>query len=327
MESVILPKPSKPWIPSTFTSAPADSWTAILTHLLHAGDLPLGQQQAGDPATTRMFSCTASGSVIADSPEPTAGYSAYGQRFGALASLLGFNGEYLDPKSGWYLLGRGHRAYNPALMRFQAPDTLSPFDEGDINRYAYCQGNPITFTDPTGRASRGIAEKGERGLAQRGERGVELTPEQLWLIANRPSLDWVGIMMESINLVLSYAVAAIMVVSAIFTAGVTAPMAAMAVANAALQTVSFVGSLVYQTSGYTNEAAMEVTKYANYVGTPLSIIDIALSVKGPKANTSPTPPNVTNPAIQDRTPRTSVSSNINDGANSPNDIRRGSAGE
>ncbi|MCH7418482.1 RHS repeat-associated core domain-containing protein, partial [Pseudomonas mosselii] len=298
------------------------------THLLHAEDLPLGQQQAGDPTATRMFSCTASGSVIADSLESTArypGYSAYGLRFGALASLLGFNGEYLDPVSGWYLLGRGHRAYNPALMRFQGPDALSPFGDGGINRYAYCQGNPITFSDPTGRASRGLAERGERGLAQRGERGIELTAEQQWIIANQPKLDWFGIMMESVNLVLSYVVAAFMVVSAVLSLGATAPMAAMAVANAGLQTVSFVGSLVYQLSGYTNEAAMQVAKWSNYVGTPLSIMDMALSAKGPKTKTPsswadniPLNPDFKIPRVQQ--------SGKNGNLPNASGIRRGSAG-
>lgn len=67
--------------------------------------------------------------------------------------LPGFNGERCDPVSGSYHLGNGYRAYNPVLMRFNCPDSLSPFGEGGINPYAYCAGDPVNFTDPTGHMS------------------------------------------------------------------------------------------------------------------------------------------------------------------------------
>ena len=132
-------------------------------------------------------------------------------------------------------------------------------------------------------------------------------------------------MMESINLVLSYVVAAVMVVSAVITLGATAPVAVMAVANAALQTVSFVGSMVYQASGYTNETAMQVTKWANYVGTPLSIIDIALSGRGqtkPKTSRVDTGANHGDITI----PRAKPPGNFDSNMRNPAYIRRGSAG-
>ncbi|MEQ4224354.1 MULTISPECIES: RHS repeat-associated core domain-containing protein [Pseudomonas syringae group] len=66
------------------------------------------------------------------------------------ASLMGFNGERCDPVTGHYLLGNGYRAFNPVLMRFNSPDSLSPFEEGGLNAYAYCQGDPVNFSDPTG---------------------------------------------------------------------------------------------------------------------------------------------------------------------------------
>lgn len=47
-------------------------------------------------------------------------YSAYGQP-GAeeeVTTLLAFNGEVREAICGWYLLGRGYRVYNPALLRF-----------------------------------------------------------------------------------------------------------------------------------------------------------------------------------------------------------------
>lgn len=79
-------------------------------------------------------------------------YTAYGhpRAESGLSSLLGFNGERRDPVTGHYLLGNGHRAYNPVLMRFNSPDRLSPFGQGGLNSYAYCLGDPVNFSDPTG---------------------------------------------------------------------------------------------------------------------------------------------------------------------------------
>ncbi|WP_346829706.1 RHS repeat-associated core domain-containing protein [Pseudomonas abietaniphila] len=78
-------------------------------------------------------------------------YTAYGHRDIApqTASHLGFNGERCEDAGG-YLLGAGYRAYNPVLMRFHSPDSLSPFDAGGWNSYAYCVGDPVNFVDPTG---------------------------------------------------------------------------------------------------------------------------------------------------------------------------------
>ncbi|WP_459203166.1 RHS repeat-associated core domain-containing protein, partial [Pseudomonas fragariae (ex Marin et al. 2024)] len=62
----------------------------------------------------------------------------------------GFNGERADPVTGHYLLGNGYRAFNPVLMRFNRPDSLSPFGRGGLNAYAYCQGDPVNRSDPGG---------------------------------------------------------------------------------------------------------------------------------------------------------------------------------
>jgi len=65
----------------------------------------------------------------------------------------GFNGEQIDPVTGRYLLGNGYRAYNPVLMRFNSPDSLSPFGKGGLNAYAYCVGDPVNRSDPSGHLS------------------------------------------------------------------------------------------------------------------------------------------------------------------------------
>ena len=88
-------------------------------------------------------------------PQPIA-YTPYGHRpaENGLLSLLGFNGERLDPVTGCYLLGNGYRAFNPVLMRFNSPDSWSPFGKGGLNGYAYCSGDPINQSDQTGHAAR-----------------------------------------------------------------------------------------------------------------------------------------------------------------------------
>ncbi|VVQ06942.1 hypothetical protein PS918_04787 [Pseudomonas fluorescens] len=79
-------------------------------------------------------------------------YSAFGHRSpeSGLISLLGFTGERRDGMTGHYLLGKGYRAFNSVLNRFNSPDDLSPFEMGGINAYAYCGGDPVNFVDPSG---------------------------------------------------------------------------------------------------------------------------------------------------------------------------------
>lgn len=62
----------------------------------------------------------------------------------------GFNGERQDPVNQTFHLGNGYRSFSPLLMRFSCPDDLSPFGEGGINCYAYCEADPVNHTDPSG---------------------------------------------------------------------------------------------------------------------------------------------------------------------------------
>lgn len=79
-------------------------------------------------------------------------YTAYGHSVGGVATSLGLNGEWRIGVLQGYGLGNGHRYYRPALMRFLSPDALSPFGRGGVNTYAYCQGDPVNRSDPTGGA-------------------------------------------------------------------------------------------------------------------------------------------------------------------------------
>ena len=79
-------------------------------------------------------------------------YNVYGHRpsESGLSSLLGFNGERADSMTGHYLLGNGYRAFNPVLMRFNSPDSWSPFGRGGINSYGYAGGDSVNRVDPSG---------------------------------------------------------------------------------------------------------------------------------------------------------------------------------
>ena len=124
--------------------------------IMQHDDQLLAQQQRQDGgAKTTLLATDQQRSVLneLDAIPPRAfAYTPYGHRSpeGGLHSLLGFNGERPDPMTGCYLLGNGYRAFNPVLMRFNSPDSLSPFGKGGLNAYVYCVGDPVNRLDPTG---------------------------------------------------------------------------------------------------------------------------------------------------------------------------------
>jgi len=83
-------------------------------------------------------------------------FSAYGHDpvQAVVRAQLGFNGVIRELLTGCYLLGNGHRAFSPTLMRFHSPDGLSPFAAGGINAYGYCGGDPVNHVDPDGRMTK-----------------------------------------------------------------------------------------------------------------------------------------------------------------------------
>jgi len=80
----------------------------------------------------------------------TTSYTPFGLKPRSHGTSLGFNGALLEQRLECYLLGNGYRAYMPQLMRFNSPDSLSPFGRGGLNAYAYCYGDPINRTDSSG---------------------------------------------------------------------------------------------------------------------------------------------------------------------------------
>jgi RHS repeat-associated protein len=98
-------------------------------------------------------------------------YGAYGESTGKSGQAqTAYAGEAREADTGWYMLGA--RPYNPTLRRFIGPDRASPFDRGDVNRYAYCGGDPVNRIDPSGHswlgwlgASQGLNGSGGAALS------------------------------------------------------------------------------------------------------------------------------------------------------------------
>ncbi|MCW8274698.1 RHS repeat-associated core domain-containing protein [Pseudomonas sp. PCH199] len=138
--------------------------------IMQHGDRLLAQQQRlGDTVEADLLVTDQQRSVlytVSQSTRPPIKYSPYGYRSAesGLTSLLGFNGERQDAITGRYLLGNGHRAFNLVLMRFNSPDHLSPFDEGGVNAYSYCSGDPVNRSDPSGESWFSMTTKKLHGL-------------------------------------------------------------------------------------------------------------------------------------------------------------------
>ncbi|WP_109514382.1 RHS repeat-associated core domain-containing protein [Pseudomonas ovata] len=159
---------------------------ALQTSWLQTPDLLLAQRRvAADQDESLLLATNAPGSVIhalSAGQQHGFAYLPYGMRHPDSGSLPlpGFNGERLDPVTGHYLLGNGYRAFNPVLMRFNSPDSLSPFGEGGVNAYAYCAGDPVNRVDPTGHAGLFSSIKAALGLSAHRSNNVMLTKLKIY---------------------------------------------------------------------------------------------------------------------------------------------------
>lgn len=77
-------------------------------------------------------------------------YTSFGHAANLQSGSVGFTGQVKEPGTAQYMLGNGYRGYSPTLMRFTAPDEISPFGKGGLNSYGYCHAQPITLSDPSG---------------------------------------------------------------------------------------------------------------------------------------------------------------------------------
>ncbi|VVO05124.1 RHS repeat-associated core domain-containing protein [Pseudomonas fluorescens] len=139
----------------------------------HDDQLLAQQQSRSGKLDTTLLATDQQRSILnaldATQPHPLA-YTPYGHRplGNGLLSLLGFNGERPDPVTGHYHLGNGYRQFNPVLMRFNSPDSWSPFGKGGLNAYGYCNGDPRNRMDPSGHWSfKGILQSIGRNLRLR----------------------------------------------------------------------------------------------------------------------------------------------------------------
>ena len=126
--------------------------------MLQSSFAPLAEQRVGAIDNTVLIATNSASSIVhAAGATP---YAPYGH-FDLIChgSVLGFNGQARDPVTHSDLLGNGKRVFSPSLMRFNSPDNLSPFGLGGVNAYAYCGGDPINYTDPTGNIKYNIALK------------------------------------------------------------------------------------------------------------------------------------------------------------------------
>ena len=126
---------------------------AVLAQRVHRGDTQTTGLLVGDQNRSTL-------SILNPGQPESMAYTPYGQspHVSDIHKVLGFNGERQDPLTGYYLLGNGYRAFNPVLMRFNSLDSWSPFGEGGINAYAYCEGEPVNRVDPTGHAFKFIKQ-------------------------------------------------------------------------------------------------------------------------------------------------------------------------
>jgi len=116
------------------------------------------QVRTGENAGVWLSGSEANGSVLsvdnanADTKHYDITYSPYGETPSdqKTPSAIGYTGQRKSDLLDGYHLGNGYRLYQPSLRRFTSPDSMSPFGAGGINAYAYCAGDPINNTDPTG---------------------------------------------------------------------------------------------------------------------------------------------------------------------------------
>ncbi|WP_448197359.1 RHS repeat-associated core domain-containing protein [Pseudomonas putida] len=123
--------------------------------ILRNDDMPLAEVQTGETVGTGLLATDDKGSVLnVQDTEDLEGhnFSAYGHdpNLPSMRITLGFNGEAYVPGAASYLLGLGYRSYSPRLRRFLAADSWSPFGQGGLNAYCYCEGDPVNFIDSSG---------------------------------------------------------------------------------------------------------------------------------------------------------------------------------
>ncbi|WP_423815550.1 RHS repeat-associated core domain-containing protein [Pseudomonas putida] len=143
--------------------------------ILRSADVPLAEQQTDNTRNTGLLATDDKRSVLqvsGDQGKQSHAYTAYGYdpTLPSAMTVLAFNGEPIHSGITGAFLGNGYRCYPSALMRFNSPDSWSPFAAGGLNPYCYSLGDPVNRVDPTGHVSFPMLVKAIirfRGLRQR----------------------------------------------------------------------------------------------------------------------------------------------------------------
>ncbi|RPI74433.1 MAG: hypothetical protein EHM45_19085, partial [Desulfobacteraceae bacterium] len=127
----------------------------VVTKFIFAGNLRLVMVKNGNPV---YFHKDHLGSTVAQTDQSGAALEAAEYRpFGTLRSHTGndqsnykFTDQEFDPETGLY--NYNARLYDPMIGRFISPDTVVPgiLNPQSLNRYSYCDNNPLIYTDPDG---------------------------------------------------------------------------------------------------------------------------------------------------------------------------------
>jgi len=91
-----------------------------------------------------------SGQIVQHYEYATFGQSSYQNNTSAYQVSNRYTGQICDDETGLYYYGA--RYYDPQLGRFIQPDTAVPATTAPqtLNRYSYCDNNPLKYVDPTG---------------------------------------------------------------------------------------------------------------------------------------------------------------------------------
>ena len=128
---------------------------ATIARYVHDGASPISQSRGG---STSVFLTDGQGSVrlitdAAGNITDSFDYDAFGEllvRNGSTTNSYLYNGQQLDPGTGWYYLRA--RYYDPHAGRFHAidPAAASVLQPSTLHSYAYARNDPVNFADPSG---------------------------------------------------------------------------------------------------------------------------------------------------------------------------------
>ena len=134
--------------------------------------------------------------AAAGAPAGTYGYDAFGtlvSQTGDVDNSILYAGYQYDFETGLYYLNA--RYYDSTTGRFITEDTYAGryYDPLSLNRYTYCQNNPVRYTDPSGHVFFTILAGALIGAAVGA--GVEIVSQKV--IEKKKEVDWKSVGYEA----------------------------------------------------------------------------------------------------------------------------------